>query len=99
MPWKPARLTVIVLTPLLLMACGVSGPRPEIRLAEVPADIRRCFDDLVARPPGKGAMSSREVVSLIGRLRLSEEAKSDCGKRLIALYDAQAEALAKAEGE
>lgn len=41
-------------------------------------------------------MSSREVVSLIGRLRLSEEAKSDCGRRLLALYDAQAEALAVA---
>ncbi|MFG1410266.1 hypothetical protein V5G24_04055 [Xanthobacter sp. VTT E-85241] len=35
-------------------------------------------------------------MSLIGRLRLSEESKSDCGKRLLALYDAQAEAIAAA---
>ncbi|MFG1461706.1 hypothetical protein V5F77_02320 [Xanthobacter sp. DSM 24535] len=83
------------MTPLLLTACDPSG-RIDLRLADLPADIRGCFEELTGRPAGTGALSQKQVVALIGRLRDSELRLSACGKRLIALYDAQAAALAKA---
>ncbi|MEW6258107.1 MAG: hypothetical protein AB1592_19305 [Pseudomonadota bacterium] len=46
-------------------------------------------------PPPAGALSQKEVVALIGRLRASELAKTACGQRLLALYDAQAAAFLK----
>ena len=44
-------------------------------------------------PPPAGALSQKQVAALIGRLRASEVAKTACGQRALALYDAQAAAL------
>lgn len=71
------------------MGCATSGAHPEVRLADVPADLRACLGTLSERPAGTGAMSQREVVALIARLRASELRLSACGHRLLALYDAQ----------
>ncbi|MFG1399812.1 hypothetical protein [Roseixanthobacter pseudopolyaromaticivorans] len=38
-------------------------------------------------------MSAKEIVTLVGKLRASEVRLSGCGKRLLALYDAEAEAI------
>jgi len=64
------------------------------RLAPVPDDLRACFAQVTARPAGEGALSAREIVAIIGRLRASEARLSGCGARLLAFYDAQAVALA-----
>jgi hypothetical protein len=38
--------------------------------------------------PPEGALSKGETIKLIATLRKSEVAKSQCGKRLIAFYEA-----------
>jgi hypothetical protein len=53
-----------------------------IRVGEVPADIRGCFDRLVPAPK-KGAMSKKQALALIAALKVSELEKSQCGKRLL----------------
>lgn len=83
----------LVLMPLLLTACDPSGHPTEISLSEIPADLRACVQQVTERPAGAGAMSQREVVALIAKLRGSELRLSGCGRRLIALYDAQAAAI------
>lgn len=77
-----------------LAGCVTSSPPPPPALAEIPADVRACFEEVTARPGGTGALSQREVVAIIGALRASEMRLSGCGRRLVAFYDAQADALA-----
>lgn len=77
----------------MLTACENSGDG-RITLAHLPGDIRLCFDKLVPAPPA-GALSRQQIVQLISDLKRSELAKSQCGKRLIGFYDAQAEAFAR----
>lgn len=60
----------------------------EAAKAPVPGDIRTCFTQLVGAPM-EGDMLRKENVALIMKLRTSEVAKSKCGKRLLALYDAK----------
>lgn len=72
---------------LLLTGCAGSGNRPG--LAPIPSDIRVCFNRLVPKP-GEGVMKKSDVVQLIADLKRSEQAKSQCGKRLIAWYETQA---------
>lgn len=86
----PTRLLALACLPMLLMGCDPSGMPHDLRLADVPADLRACVIEVTARPAGAGAMSQREVVALIGQLRASELRLSACGRRLLALYDAQA---------
>jgi hypothetical protein len=56
-------------------------------LSPVPRDLRSCFNKLTPMPP-EGALSKGETIKLIATLRKSEVAKSQCGKRLIAFYEA-----------
>jgi hypothetical protein len=82
---------VSVLTLLLLTGCAASGAR----LAEqpppqaIPADLRTCFDKLVPVPQ-QASMTVADVLELVGKLKRSELEKSQCGKRLIKFYDANA---------
>jgi hypothetical protein len=62
-------------------------------LAPVPGDLRICFDRLVPRPPG-GDLTRKQMFRIVADLRASEDAKSACGKRLLAWYDAQASVYA-----
>lgn len=80
------------LTLTLLTGCASSGPNKfeRVPLAAIPADLKVCFDRLVARPAGTGALTRQEVAALIGQLKRSEEAKAGCGKRLIDWYETQA---------
>lgn len=78
----------------LLMGCDPSGRADGVRLTDLPADLRACVTEVTGRPAGAGAMSQRDVVALVGKLRASELRLSGCGQRLVALYDAQAAALA-----
>lgn len=92
MNWTPARLMALVSISLLLTACEPSG-KGEFRLTDLPQDIRTCFDEMTPRPPD-GALSQKQVAALIAKLRASEMAKTGCGRRALALYDAQAAVLA-----
>lgn len=76
---------------LLLTACETSGTGSstiKYDLAGVPNDIRSCFTKLTGKPQ-KGVMSEREAAALIAALRKSEVRESNCGKRLLAIYDGQ----------
>lgn len=76
---------------LALTGCAASGAR----LAEppppqaIPADLRTCFDKLVPVPQ-QASMTVADVLELVGKLKRSELEKSQCGKRLIKFYDANA---------
>lgn len=70
-----------------LTACASSGGKPS--LPPAPADIQVCFDRFVPRPKA-GPLSKRAVARLIAELKKSELEKSQCGKRLLAWYEAQA---------
>lgn len=79
------------MVPLLLTACETSGTGSstiKYDLAGVPNDIRACFTKLTGKPQA-GVMSEREAAALIAALRKSEVSKSNCGKRLLAIYDGQ----------
>lgn len=87
--------------PILLLA-ALAGcttdppPRVHVELPQVPADIRACAARHVPRPAGSAPLTEREVYLLISKLKASEEAKSGCLARLIALYEAQAEIVREA---
>lgn len=79
----------------MLTACASSGPsRAGLTLAQIPADIRACLAKVVPAPL-PGAMSRAQAAALMAAFRKSDLAKTHCGKRLIAWYDAQVKALAK----
>lgn len=76
------------LAALTLTACATSGTKLQpTTLPPIPADIRVCFDLIVAAPK-KGAMTKKQVLELVASLKLSEAQKVACGKRLIAFYEA-----------
>lgn len=77
-----------------LAGCATSGGDTRVPLAAVPDDIRACLAQVSDRPAGDGSMTTKQIVALIARLRASELRLSGCGKRLLALYDAQASAMA-----
>lgn len=92
MPSPRARLLALAFLPMLLTACVTSG-RADLSLADVPADLRACVAQVTGRPAGNGAMSPKQVAAIIAELRASEVRLSGCGRRLLALYDAQAAAI------
>jgi len=77
-----------------LTGCASSGAARDgrIRLAAIPQDIRTCIAREVPAPL-PGSMSRAQAASLIAAFRKSDLAKTHCGKRLVAWYDAQARAL------
>lgn len=72
---------------LLLAGCvstaGVST-RPE--LPEVPRDLRECFAGVVELP-AQAEWDAETAARVIVKVRKSELSKTDCGRRLLALYD------------
>jgi hypothetical protein len=58
----------------------------------VPGDLKACFANVVPRPAA-GDMTRQQAFALIASLKRSELAKSQCGRRLIAFYEAQQGAL------
>lgn len=75
---------------LILSGCatfGKNGTEPN-KLATIPGEIVRCFNQLVPAPQ-VGPKTKADVVQLIVALKKSERQKSDCGKRLIGFYEAQ----------
>jgi len=71
---------------LTLSGCATSGKFAAPNYPELPADLRICFNTIVA-PPSVGPMTKKRVMLLIGAFKASETEKTDCGKRLIAFYD------------
>ncbi|MFG1378900.1 hypothetical protein [Xanthobacter autotrophicus] len=65
-------------------------PRPRLALTAVPLDIVECARRRVPAPKGAAPLTEREVYRLIAALKGSEEAKSGCLARLIALHEADA---------
>lgn len=80
-------MIVSALVALTLTGCMTSGSKRLSTLPPIPADIRVCFEQIVAAPK-KGAMTKKQVIALIASLKLSEAQKVACGKRLIAFYEA-----------
>ena len=77
-----------VLLALTLTGCATSGVKlSSPKLPPIPADIRLCFEQIVAAPK-EGAMTKKQVLALVASLKLSEAQKVACGKRLIAFYEA-----------
>lgn len=86
---KPATLstslklgTLLALALLTLSGCGHFG-RTE---AQVPEELRTCFDSLVPEPQ-KATLSGGDIYQLIAELKVSELNKSECGKRLLSWVD------------
>ena len=82
----------------MLSGCASSGQAPSrgapIKLADIPPDIRLCLKREVPRPlPGE--MSREQAANLMAAFRKSDYSKSQCGKRLMGWYDAQAKAFRK----
>lgn len=82
---KSLLASVFLLT--TLTACDDSGNN--FTLAPVPAELKTCFSNGVPVPK-PGAMTRAQVADLIAQLKQSELQKSQCGRRLIAWYEAQA---------
>lgn len=81
-------MIVSALVALTLTGCMTFGSKVQPpALPPIPADIRVCFEQIVAAPK-KGAMTKKQVIELIASLKLSEAQKVACGKRLIAFYEA-----------
>lgn len=85
---NPASALACVFLATTLTACATYG-NSDVTLAPVPGDLRACFDRLVSKPPG-GDLTKKQMFRIVADLRASEESKSQCGKRLLAWYDAQA---------
>jgi hypothetical protein len=89
-------LLVLVLLSLMCASCATSGRPPSkgtaIKLADIPPDIRACLKREVPAPlPGE--MSREQAAQLMAAFRKSDYSKSQCGKRLMGWYDAQARAF------
>lgn len=89
--------------PIIIMASGLLAgcvanppPRPHLELPPIPADIRACVARYMPRPPGPAPLNEQQTYLLIAKLKASDEAKSGCLARLIALYEAQAEIVREA---
>ncbi len=72
---------------LTLAGCATSGGRSA--LPPIPLDIKLCFDTAVAAPK-PGAMTKADVIKLVAALKLSDDAKTECGRRLIVFYESMA---------
>lgn len=73
---------------MMLSGCAGSGTyfqNKRLEMAEVPADLQTCFDNLVGMPTG--AMTKKQVMNLLLEVRRSELEKSQCGKRLLKWVD------------
>ncbi|UJX46654.1 hypothetical protein [Xanthobacter sp. YC-JY1] len=96
----PTRILIaaacIIMQALALAGCSNTTGRVRLDLAPIPEDLRACARRYVPPPAGDKPLTQREVVALIGRLKASEEAKSGCLARLIALYESQAEMVREA---
>lgn len=77
-------------TSLLVALAACATPRveqPEApQLPPVPTHIRACFSGVTSLPAGDG-WTSEVVAEVIAELRVSELAKTDCGRQLLAFYD------------
>jgi hypothetical protein len=76
---------------MTLTGCAGFGAKekPSVKtLTPIPGDLVRCFNVLVPAPQA-GPKTKTDIVQLIVALKKSERQKSDCGKRLIAFYEAQ----------
>ena len=91
-------LPVFALLLMTLTNCASSGQAPskgtKIRLSDIPPDIRACIQKEVPAPLA-GEMSRERAAQLMAAFRKSDYAKSQCGKRLMGWYDAQARAFRK----
>lgn len=87
----------LCLAAFALAGCETTpAPRPSISLTAVPPDIVECARRRVPAPRGTAPLTEREVYRLIAALKGSEEAKSGCLARLIALHEADAAMLVEA---
>ena len=53
----------------------------------LPADLPVCFQKQVPAPK-PGPLSKAQIIQLVSALKKSEVEKTECGRRLIAFYEA-----------
>ncbi|MFG1370677.1 hypothetical protein V5F32_00710 [Xanthobacter oligotrophicus] len=85
----------LCLAAFALAGCETTS-RPRIALTAVPPDIVECARRRVPAPMGDAALTERDVYRLVAALKGSEEAKSGCLARLIALHEADAAMVVEA---
>jgi hypothetical protein len=78
---------MLPLTLTLLSACVTSSPSIKyVDLPAVPTDVKQCFDRLVPAPKQE-TMTTKQVLTLISKLRRSELEKAQCGKRVVSMWE------------
>lgn len=77
---------MLVLTPLLLAGCEVSGNGASVRLPPAPADIQMCFRQSGVVIPNR-ALTVADVESLWKQDRVRLVVMQRCGNRILAWYD------------
>lgn len=85
MPFELFAKTLVLLA--FLTGCTApQGPVIKPDLPPVPAALRACFDG-VTTLPADNQWTSEVVADVVATLRVSELAKTDCGRQLLAFYD------------
>jgi hypothetical protein len=84
---RSASLFVVVLVAALLVACQTvpTAVVSEQPLPVAPDRYRLCFAGVTDLPPG--AWSAAVTADVVGRLRVSELEKTDCGRDFLEWYD------------
>lgn len=87
------KLALLMLSASVLMslaACANSGENnltANSVMPAIPQDIKTCINKVVPVPL-KDIRTKKQIVAIIRALKRSEMAKTYCGRRLIALYEA-----------
>lgn len=76
------RAMILLSALTLLSACETFSKEVVVQIGPVPSDLQVCFDRMVEFPDVV-TLSEKDVVDLIGELRLSETEKALCGERLL----------------
>ena len=69
---------------MMLTSCKPSGNK--ILLPDLPSDIQTCIEKIIEAPIS-GSMTKAQAFELIGKLHENDVAKTQCGQRLIKIYN------------
>ena len=90
MGWQRVFPPASALLAMMLTACVTSydlqQAAPKLDLPPVPAGLKICFDKAPAPAP-PGNLSRAQVFAILADLKASDQAKTDCGRRLIAWFE------------
>lgn len=82
---------------MTLSACNTSSSVKFVELPTLPLDVKLCFERVVKSPQAQ-TMTTKQVMSLIAKLRKSELEKAQCGTRVVKMWEDYRTAYATPEG-